>query len=55
MKMRHPDIDGEAPAAEVTEEAFEEVWSEKGWVKVEEDTTPVAPPNPFVNQQRGDV
>ncbi len=23
MKMRHPDIDGEAPAAVTTEEAFE--------------------------------
>ncbi len=54
MKMRHPDIDGEAPAAVATEEAFEEVWKEKGWVRVEEDHAPVVPIDPTINQQRGD-
>ncbi len=50
MKMRHPDIDGEAPAAVTTEEAFEEVWSGLGWVAEPEDQTTAIPLNPLSNQ-----
>jgi hypothetical protein len=37
--MTHPKLDGEERAV-TTQEAFDEVWSDKGWKLVEEDPKP---------------
>ncbi len=34
MKMRHPETGGET---DTTQEAFDEVWAERGWVLVSEN------------------
>lgn len=47
MYMTHPDLGSDQVPAEVPEEAFEEVWAGKGWVRasVDPEGNPI-PPTP---------
>lgn len=49
MKMRHPEIAEDQVPADTTKEAFDQVWSDLGWVEVPEETpTDTLTPNPAI-------
>lgn len=38
VEMTHPDVGDDEPPAVVTEEAFEGLWKDKGWKRVDAPT-----------------